>query len=257
VALEGKIALVTGGARGIGRGTARCLLEAGAKVQVASRTVAELDESLALLSPLGEIAAKPCDVSDRAAVDALVADTVSRFGGLDILVCSHGVYTPRPFTELDDESWHRTIGVNLDGLFFCGRAAAKVMIDQGRGGRIVNVTSISGLASEPDGADYNASKGGAHALTRSMACDLGRYGITVNAVAPGWIHTPMSAPYLSEEIVSGQHVVNLAGRIGQPEDIARAVLWLVDPATSYVTGATIIVDGGQTATLPMPADIAL
>jgi NAD(P)-dependent dehydrogenase (short-subunit alcohol dehydrogenase family) len=257
MALEGKVALVTGGGRGIGRGIAGCLLEAGARVEIASRTETDLRDTVELLSPRGEIAARPCDVSDRASVDALVDDVVQRFGSLDILVCSHGVYTPKAFVELDDDTWHRTMGINLNGMFYAGRAAAKVMIQHGRGGRIVNITSINGLAAEPECADYNASKGAAHALTRSMAFDLGTYGITVNAVAPGWVKTPLSGPYLTDAILSGKHAINPVRRIGEPEDIGRAVVWLADPDASFVTGAVIVVDGGQVAMLPMPIDTSV
>ena len=256
--LEGKVALVTGGGRGIGRGIARRLLEAGARVEVASRTEADLAETVRQLAPLGEVAARACDVSDGNAVRALVDDVVSRFGSLDILVCSHGVYDPeRPFLELREEDWDRTLGINLKGAFLCGQAAARVMVAAGRGGRIVNVSSINGLAAEPQCADYNASKGGLNALTRSMAFDLGRYGITVNVVCPGWVRSPMSEPYLTPEILEGRQVMNLVRRVGEPEDIGGAVVWLADPGSAYVTGATIVVDGGQTAMLPMPVDIDL
>jgi NAD(P)-dependent dehydrogenase (short-subunit alcohol dehydrogenase family) len=257
VGLEGKVALVTGGGRGIGRGIARSLLEAGALVEVASRTEADLADTVEALSPLGKIAARACDVSDRASVDALVHDVVGRFGALDVLVCSHGVYTPAPFVDLDDETWNETIGINLNGMFYAGRAAARVMIEQGRGGRIVNIRSINGLAAEPECAHYNASKGAAHALTRSMAFDLGVYGITVNAIAPGWVKSPLSAPFLTEEILSGKQAINPMRRVGEPEDIGAAVVWLADPGASYVNGAVIVVDGGQTAMLPMPVDTSV
>jgi NAD(P)-dependent dehydrogenase (short-subunit alcohol dehydrogenase family) len=227
-------------------------------VLVASRTEADLAETDEFLSPLGEIAARPCDVSDGASVRALIDEVLSRFGGLDILVCSHGVYdAERPFLELEEEDWDRTIAINLKGAFLCGQAAARVMVERGVKGRIINISSINALAAEPACADYNASKGGINALTRSMAFDLGRYGITANTIAPGWVRSPMSAPYLSEEILTGRQVVNLVRRIGEPEDIGGAVVWLADPATSYVTGATIVVDGGQTAMLPMPMDVDL
>lgn len=256
--IEGKVALVTGGGRGIGRGVARSLLEAGARVEIASRTEADLAETVELLSPLGEIAARPCDVSDGGAVRALVDDVVARFGGLDILVCSHGVYdAERPFLELSEEDWDRTIAINLKGAFLCGQAAARVMVERGVAGRIVNVSSINALASEPSCSDYNTSKGGVHALTRSMALDLGRYGITVNVIAPGWVRSPMSAPYLTEEILGGRQIINPMRRVGEPEDVGGAVVWLADPSTSYVTGATIVLDGGQSAMLPMPVDIDL
>lgn len=256
--LEGKVALVTGGGRGIGRGIAGCLLDAGAKVVVASRTQADLDETVRLLAPRGDIAARVCDVSKADDVTAVVGEAVDRFGGLDVLACSHGVYDPeRPFLDLSESDWDRTLAVNLKGTFLCGQAAARVMVGQGRGGRIVNVSSINGLAAEPQCADYNASKGGVNALTRAMAFDLGRYGITVNVVLPGWVRSPMSAPYLTEEILTGKQVMNLMRRVGEPEDIGGAVVWLADPASSYVTGATIVVDGGQTAMLPMPVDIDL
>jgi len=256
VRLEGQVALVTGGGRGIGRGVAKKLLQEGARVEVASRTASDLEETLGLLSEDGEIAARACDVSDADAVRKLVDDIQSRFGSLDILVCSHGVYNADvPFLELTEDAWRRTISVNLTGAFLCGKAAAQAMVERGRGGRIVNVSSINALASEPQCADYNASKGGLHSLTRSMAIDLARHGITVNVVAPGWIRSPMSAPYLTEDILSGRQTFNLVRRVGEPEEIGGVVAWLADPDTTYVTGATIVVDGGQTAMLPMPTTV--
>jgi NAD(P)-dependent dehydrogenase (short-subunit alcohol dehydrogenase family) len=254
--LEGQVAIVTGGGRGIGRGIAGTLLGEGARVVVASRTGSDVDETVSLLSDRGEVAGHPTDVSDPDAVRSLVDTTVERFGALDIMVCSHGVYdADSPFLELTLEQWDRTLGINLRGSFLCGQRAAQAMVDGGRGGRIVNVSSINGLASEPVCSDYNASKAGVHGLTRSMAIDLAPHGITANVVAPGWIRSPMSAPHLSDDILSGKQAFNPVRRVGEPQDIGGAVAWLADPATTYVTGATIVVDGGQTAMLPMPTSV--
>lgn len=253
--LQDQVALITGGARGIGRGIAASLLAQGSRTVVASRTQSDLEEAIRELSSWGEVAAERADVSDPEQVDRLVDGVRERFGRLDVLVCSHGVYEPLPFLELTLEQWDRTLGINLRGAFLCSQKAARVMIDQGRGGRIVFVSSINGLASEPECADYNASKAGLHGLARSLALDLGRYGITVNVVAPGWIRSPMSAPYLTDAVLAGEQTFNPMRRVGEPADIGGAVAWLADPATSYVTGATIVVDGGQTAMLPMPATV--
>ncbi len=256
--LTGKVAIVTGGGRGIGRGIARRLVELGATVVVVSRTVADVEETTAQLRDLGTVEAAPCDVSDRSAARRLVAETRERHGSLDILACSHGVYDAEsPFLEMTDEQWDRTLAINLGGSFVLGQAAAQTMVRDGVRGRIVFVSSINGIAAEPDCADYNASKSGLHGLARSMAYDLAPHGITVNVVAPGWVRSPMSAPYLSEDILTGRQRFNMVGRVGEPEDIAGAVAWLANPASSYVTGTVIAVDGGQTAMLPMPASVSI
>ena len=256
--LEGKVAIVTGGGRGIGRGIARRLVELGATVVVASRTAADVEETRSQLASLGTVEAAPCDVSDRAAARRLVADTRARHGSLDVLVCSHGVYDAEsPFLELTDEQWDQTLGINLGGSFVLGQAAARTMVADGVRGRIVFVSSINGLAAEPDCADYNASKSGLHGLARSMAYDLAPHGITVNVVAPGWVRSPMSAPYLTDDILSGRQRFNMVGRVGEPDDIAGAVAWLADPSSTYVTGVVVPVDGGQSAMLPMPASVSI
>jgi NAD(P)-dependent dehydrogenase (short-subunit alcohol dehydrogenase family) len=254
--LQRKVAIVTGGGRGIGRGIARRLVELGATVVVASRTEADVEETRAQLAGIGTVDAAPCDVSDRDTARRLVSGTRARHGSLDILVCSHGVYdADSPFLELSDEQWDRTLAINLGGSFALGQAAARTMVQDGVGGRIVFVSSINGMAAEPMCADYNASKSGLHGLARSMAYDLAPHGITVNVVAPGWVRSPMSAPYLSDDILSGRQRFNMVGRVGEPEDIAGAVAWLAHPASTYVTGALVPVDGGQTAMLPMPASV--
>src|SRR3954447_1910059 len=250
--LEGSVAVVTGGARGIGRGIARSLLEEGMTVVVASRTQSDLDQACDELGPVGAIGAVRCDVSDPAQVAALFDEVERRHGALDALVCCHGVVDYVPFLDITEEQWDRTLAINLKGSFLCGQAAARRMVERGTPGRIVFISSINGLAAEPESADYCASKAGIHLLARGMACDLAAQGITVNVVAPGWVRSPMSAPYLSEDVMSGQRRFNPVGRVGEPQDIGHAVAWLVQPEASYLTGAIIPVDGGQTALLPMP-----
>jgi NAD(P)-dependent dehydrogenase (short-subunit alcohol dehydrogenase family) len=250
---QGSIAIVTGAGRGIGRQTARLLAEQGARVVVASRTAAELGELVGELAARGlRAAAHPCDVSRGGPARALVGRTCEQFGVPDVVVCCHGVAAERPFLELTERQWDRTLAVNLKGCFLVGQAAARAMVAAGRPGRIVFVSSINALASEPRVAAYNASKAGVHGLTRSMALELGARGITVNAVAPGWVRTGLTEPSLDEGLLSGRHAVNPVRRIGEPVDVARAVAWLADPASSYVNGSVVVVDGGQTAMLPFP-----
>jgi NAD(P)-dependent dehydrogenase (short-subunit alcohol dehydrogenase family) len=248
VSLVGKAALVTGGARGIGRGIAEGLLEAGARVTVASRTEADLDETARRLSPLGEIAAEVCDVSDAESVAHLVDGVVERHGSLDILVCCHGVHNAgHSVLDFPLELWQEALAINLTGVFLCAQASARAMVRRGAGGRIVNISSTAALASVRHEIAYDASKGGLQSLTRTMALDLAPHGITVNSICPGWVLTPMVPPeFRTEEFA---HQLNPVGRLGQPADVAGAVLWLADPATSYVTGASILVDGGQLAAL--------
>ena len=239
--------IVTGGARGIGRGIATVLLHHGATVTIATRTREELTEAARELSALGPVTAHSCDVSDSQQVQRLVDETQQRDGPLDGFVCCHGVVAYTPFLDLTDEQWDWTMSINLRGSFLCGRAAAQAMVQSGRSGRVVFVSSINGLAAEPHSVDYSASKAGVHLLARGMACDLADHGITVNVVAPGWVRSPMSAPYLDEDVLSGRTRFNPVGRVGEPEDIGQAVAWLLQDSASYLTGAIIPVDGGQTA----------
>jgi NAD(P)-dependent dehydrogenase (short-subunit alcohol dehydrogenase family) len=253
---HGRVAVVTGGGRGIGRGIARRLAELGAVVVVSSRTRSDVDETCALLQDVGTVEGVPCDVSDRDAAKRLVLGARERHGSLDVLVGCHGIYdADTPFLDMTDEHWDRTLGINLDANFTLAQTAARTMVADGTRGRIIFISSINGLASEPNCCDYNTSKAGIHGFARSIAYDLAPHGITVNVVAPGWVRSPMSAPYLSEDVLSGRQRFNMTGRVGEPEDIAGAVAWLADSASSYVTGTVIPVDGGQAAMLPMPSSV--
>jgi NAD(P)-dependent dehydrogenase (short-subunit alcohol dehydrogenase family) len=250
VDLAGQVAVVTGGARGIGLGVAEAFVGAGAVVAVASRTERDLDIAVRHLGAGQNVSAHVCDVANEADVSELIRDVVELHGRLDILVCSHGVYAGvRALTEITVEEFDHTIGVNLRGTFLAARAAVEHMIAQGVGGRVVLISSMNALASQVGAADYDASKAGMHGLMRAMAVELAPKRITVNAIAPGWIRTEMSAPELEQ---LRDRVLNPSRRVGAPADIARAGLWLVDPANQYVTGTTVVVDGGQTAMLAAP-----
>jgi NAD(P)-dependent dehydrogenase (short-subunit alcohol dehydrogenase family) len=248
--LTARVALVTGGRRGIGLGVARSLADAGASVAVAGRTPVDLEAIVGLSRAGSRVTSHRCDVSDAKRVQALVQSVVAHHGRLDILVCSHGVYPGvRRLVDIQSAEFDEILGINLRGTFLCAREAIRQMIDQGEGGRVILVSSMNALQSQIGAADYDAAKAGVHGLMRAMAVEVAPEGITVNAVAPGWIRTEMSAPEL--EHLTGR-VLNPSRRVGTPDDIGRAALWLADPGNDYVTGSVVVVDGGQTAMLPTP-----
>ncbi len=244
--LSGKTAIVTGGAMGIGLAIARRLHEAGANVTVADpddrRSVAvEAFNDERGGSALGVVV----DVSDRDEVDAMVAATVDRFGSVDVLVNNAGVYPSCPVMEMDLALWRRVIDVNLTGLFLCTKAAAARMIEQGQGGRIVNITSIDALHPSMVGlAHYDASKHGAWGFTKNVALELAAHGIAVNAVAPGGIRTPGVGDVDQQTLAAFERMVPM-GRMGEADEIARATLFLSSDLCSYMTGSQIVVDGGR------------
>jgi NAD(P)-dependent dehydrogenase (short-subunit alcohol dehydrogenase family) len=195
--------------------------------------------------------AVPLDVRDEPAVAALVAQLAAG-GRLAAAVAAHGVYPElSPAVETDTAAFREVLEINLVGAFVVAREAARVM-RAGGGGAIVLVGSANGLAAEVGAAAYNVSKAGIHSLAQSLAVDLGRDGIRVVAVAPGWVRTAMTADYLTPELSSGAERYNAQARIAEPEEVAALIAWLCSPAASYLTGCTIPIDGGQMAQAPGP-----
>jgi 3-oxoacyl-[acyl-carrier protein] reductase len=242
--LDGKVALVTGGGRGIGQAVAVALAGAGADVCVAvSRDVSAAEAVAEEVRGKGRRAlAQQADVSQSDQAEALVARTVEELGRIDLLVNNAGITRDGLIMRMSDEDWDAVLNVNLKGTFHCTRAALKRMVRQ-RSGRIVNITSVMGITGNAGQANYAASKAGVIGLTRSTAKEVGSRGITCNAVAPGWIQTRMTEG-LSEEITTQVLKQIPLGRLGEPEDVAGLVLFLCSDAASYITGQVIVVDGG-------------
>ena len=228
VDLSGKTAIVTGGAMGIGLGIARRLHEAGASVLVADLDLAAGEHAAEALRAVRADSALTvrCDVSDPESVEGMVHTAVESFGGVDILVNNAGIFPMLPLKDLDVETFRRVIDVNLTGLFLCTKAVSARMIGQGRGGRIVNVTSIDALHPSMVGlAHYDASKHGAWGFTKNIALELAPHNIAVNAIAPGGIRTPGTGD-MDEAALAGFEAMIPMRRMGDPDDIGRAALFL-------------------------------
>ena len=239
--LTGMTALVTGASGGIGSAIARALAGQGARLAVSGSNVAKLDAFRTSLG--GDHVALPCDLSDGAAVDALVPQAVAALGRLDILVNNGGITRDNLVMRMKDEEWDAVIRVNLEAAFRLARAAARPMM-KARFGRIVSITSVVGTTGNAGQANYAASKGALTAMSKALAQELAGRGITVNCVAPGFIASPMTdgLPEAQKEALNARIP---AGRMGEGADIGAAVVYLASRAAGYVTGQTLHVNGGM------------
>jgi len=248
--LDGRVAIVTGGATGIGLQMADALAELGANVVVCGRDGERCERAAADLERERGVrcAGLPCDVSASDDVTRLVAETSDRFGRIDVLVNNAGTAWADPVEDTPLRGWQKVVDVNLTGVFLCSQAVGRVMIQQG-GGKIVNIASITGLRGQPpeelDAIAYSTTKGAVVAFTRDLAAKWARHRIAVNAIAPGWFPTDLSRPVLNR---AGDRLT--AGipmrRYGGDSDLKGAIAYLASPASDYVTGHTLVVDGGAT-----------
>ena len=249
--LEGRTAIVTGGGRGLGRHMAGALSDAGANVVLCARKLEPLEEVREEIEARGRSAlALELDVTEGESVERVVAEAERAFGSVDVLVNNSGATWGAPPAEMPPEKFDRVIAVNVRGTFLMSQAVGRRMIERGSGGTIVNVASIAGLVGgNPDymqTVGYNSSKGAVISMTRDLATSWARHNITVNAVAPGWFPTRMSGGLIEHHEERMLADIPL-GRFGNPEDLKGVVVFLASPAASYITGQTIVVDGGATA----------
>lgn len=249
--LDGRIALISGGGRGIGAGIVERFLEEGAQIAIVQRR------------PLGPALEKrhgvlgiQADLGDPTSLPRVAEHTAERFGGIDILVNNAGIMFERSVSEIRPEEWDLMMAINMRAPLFLAQAVLPHMRRRG-GGSIINIGSIEGLAANPGHAAYCASKAGIHGMTRALALDLGPDNIRCNAIAPGWIASDLSDNYLeaqadpvaAREALNGLHPV---GRVGRPSDVGDLAVYLASDRSSFMTGETLVLDGGRTAKLPLP-----
>lgn len=245
--LSGKVAVITGGATGLGRQMAEGLAEMGANLVLCARKLERCQAAAAELSRLGVKAiGLRCDVTDPDQVEAMVEAARSEFGRIDILINNSGRTWAAPAERMSLDDWQTVINTNVTGTFLCSQAVGRVMIEQG-GGKIINIASIAGLIGSPpeitDVIGYSTSKGAIIAFTRDLACKWARYKINVNAIAPGWFRTHMSEWVLDHRGELIKPFIPL-GRFGGPDELKGAVVYLASAASNYMTGQVLIVDGG-------------
>jgi 3-oxoacyl-[acyl-carrier protein] reductase len=242
--LDGRVAIVTGGAQGIGRATVLALAGAGAKIGLANIPLPKLDETIQELKDMGHDVLKLLvDVTDPTAVDEMVHQTTATWGKVDILVNNAGITKDNLVMRMKTEDWEAVLKVNLNGAFFCTRAVLPSMVKQ-RWGRIINIASVVAQAGNVGQANYIASKAGIIGLTKAVAAEVAKRNITVNAIAPGFIATAMTER-LPAEVKEKMLSMIPVGRMGMDADVAHGVLFLASPETSYITGHVLNINGGM------------
>jgi NAD(P)-dependent dehydrogenase (short-subunit alcohol dehydrogenase family) len=249
--LKGKTAIVVGGSRGLGKGIAAGLALAGASVALCSRKKADLDAAAAEITEKtmnGDVIGIPADITSREGIDGLVAQTVEAFGQIDVLVNGAGVNVRKPALEFTEEDWDRVQDTQLKYVFFMSQAAARHMKERGRGGKIINIASLSSQIGLPNMVSYCCAKGGVAQMTKALANELAAYGVNVNAIGPGYYETEMTKPLFEDKAYLAKLLSRIPmNRTGFPEDLMGAAVFLASRASDYVTGQVVYVDGGWLA----------
>jgi NAD(P)-dependent dehydrogenase (short-subunit alcohol dehydrogenase family) len=247
--MTGKVAIVTGGATGIGRGIAEGLADVAANIVIASRRLEKCEEACEEISKRTGVKTLPlrCDITKKHEIQALVEDVLNEFDHMDILVNNSGIGgSEKPILEMVEEDWNNTMDTNLKGVFTLSQAVVRKMRERGEGGKVINVASIGGLIGFPNMSAYCASKGGCVQLTKVMALEWARYNIQVNAILPGYFDTPLNRDFFSSDIgkqIIKQHIP--MKRLAQIEEIKGVAILLASQASNFITGSTIAIDGGH------------
>jgi NAD(P)-dependent dehydrogenase (short-subunit alcohol dehydrogenase family) len=248
--LKDKVAIISGGATGIGRGIAEALAEAGAHIVIAARRVKRCEEACREIQEKIGVRTLPhrCDIDNRDEIEILVNDVIKEMGQIDILVNNSGIGgSEKPILKMTEEDWDSVLNTNLKGVFTLSQAVVKRMVERGKGGKVINVASIGGIIAWPNMAAYCASKAGCVQLTKVMALEWVRYNIQVNAILPGYVATPLNTEFFSSE--AGKKVINNnipMRRLGQVEELKGVAILLASQASNFMTGSAIVIDGGHT-----------
>ena len=243
--LKNKVAIITGSRRGIGKAIALALAKAGANVVVSDINLDDCNKVVEEIKAInGNALAVKADVSNPEDVSQMINLTTEKFGKVNILINNAGIYMQKSFTDVTEQDFDRILNINLKGVFLCSKAAVPEMIKQGKG-KIINIASIAGQVGFADSSAYCASKGAVINITRELALELAQYKINVNAIGPGVIETDMTKDLLEDKATKETLLANIPlSRIGKPEDIANAALFLASDNSDYITGITLFVDGG-------------